>query len=104
MGDQGFRVDPEALRAYGAVIEAQAERIGQIRSALAGVPLSSDDFGKLPGSGELHDSYQEHATAEQQNFADLVELLDGTAEGLRHSAANYEEHELETAAVYGGAQ
>jgi len=103
MGD-GFRVEPEALRAYSAVVEAQAEQIEQIRSVLASVQLSSDDFGKLPGSGELYGSYEEHAMTEQQNFADLIELLNGTVEGLRYSAESYDEHESDTAAVYGGAQ
>ncbi|GLW56677.1 WXG100 family type VII secretion target [Kitasatospora phosalacinea] len=102
MGDTGFRVEPEALTAYAAVLDAQAERIGQIRSALAGVRLSSEDFGKLPGSGELHDSYQEHADAEQENFADLIELLDATGEGLRATVDNYETNEQDTAEVYGG--
>ncbi|RKE21395.1 WXG100 family type VII secretion target [Streptomyces sp. TLI_171] len=104
MGDTGFRVEPEVLTAYGSVIEAQAERIAQIRSALAAVQLSSDDFGKLPGSGELYDAYREHAEAEQQNFADLIELLSGTADGLQHTVDSYEGTERETAAVYGDAR
>ncbi|MFJ4681175.1 MULTISPECIES: hypothetical protein [unclassified Kitasatospora] len=104
MGDTGFRVEPEALTGYAAVLDAQAERIAQIRSALAGVQLSSEAFGKLPGSGELHGSYQEHAEAEQENFADLLDLLDGTAEGVRFAVDNYESNEHETAAVYGGGQ
>ncbi|WP_282202652.1 hypothetical protein [Kitasatospora fiedleri] len=104
MGDTGFRVEPEALTGYAAVLDAQAERIAQIRSALAGVQLSSEAFGKLPGSGELYGSYQEHAEAEQENFADLLDLLDGTAEGVRFAVDNYESNEHETAAVYGGGQ
>ncbi|MFB7945180.1 WXG100 family type VII secretion target [Kitasatospora phosalacinea] len=102
MGDTGFRVEPEALTAYAAVLDAQAERIGQIRAALAGVRLASGDFGKLPGSGELYDSYQEHTDAEQENFADLIDLLDATGGGLRATVDNYETNEQDTAEAYGG--
>ncbi|MEV7217102.1 hypothetical protein AB0O31_28920 [Kitasatospora cineracea] len=102
MGDTGFRVEPEVLTGYASVLDTQAERIAQIRSALAGVQLSSEAFGKLPGSGELHGSYQEHAEAEQENFADLIELLDATGEGVRFTVDNYESNEQDTAEVYGG--
>ncbi|MDR3035818.1 MAG: hypothetical protein LBV78_22430 [Kitasatospora sp.] len=102
MGDTGFRVEPEVLTGYASVLDTQAERIAQIRAALAGVQLSSEAFGKLPGSGELHGSYQEHAEAEQENFADLIELLDATGEGVRFTVDNYESNEQDTAEVYGG--
>ncbi|WP_344447416.1 hypothetical protein, partial [Kitasatospora nipponensis] len=85
MGEQGFRVEPGALRAYAALIDAQAERIAEIQSRLASVPLNSNDFGKLPDAQNLFEAYQEHAEAEQQNFADLREVLTGSAEGLQHS-------------------
>ncbi|MEV4556388.1 hypothetical protein AB0K51_05240 [Kitasatospora sp. NPDC049285] len=71
MGDQGFRVQPEQLEAYGRLIADQSARIDAVRSRLAGVPLASSDFGKLPGSDELFQAYQEHARAEEQNFGDL---------------------------------
>ncbi|WP_405011394.1 WXG100 family type VII secretion target [Kitasatospora sp. NBC_01539] len=102
MGEHGFRVQPEALRAYAAVIRGQAEQITQIRSRLASVRLTSTDFGKLPGSQDLFGAYQEHAEAEQQNFADLQDILLDTADGLRFSAENYEEHEAAVADGYGG--
>ncbi|WP_354642499.1 WXG100 family type VII secretion target [Kitasatospora camelliae] len=102
MGEQGFRVDPAALKAYSRVLEDQAQQIASIRSVLGSVTLASDDFGKLPNSGELYAAYQEHADADQENFTDLIEILQATAEGLEHSAAAYEDQDHVVAAVYGG--
>ncbi|WP_405019329.1 type VII secretion target [Kitasatospora sp. NBC_00070] len=102
MGEQGFRVEPGALRAYAALVEAQAERIAEIQSRLASVTLNSNDFGMLPDAQNLYEAYEEHAEVEQQNFADLGELLTDTAEGLQHSADNYESHDTAIASVYGG--
>ncbi|BFV57103.1 hypothetical protein KCMC57_up22070 [Kitasatospora sp. CMC57] len=102
MGEQGFRVQPEALRSYGRLIQAQSEQIAQIRSSLASVSLASDDFGKLPNAQNLFQAYEEHAQAEQQNFADLIEILGDTAQGLDYSASNYESQDSAVEAVYGG--
>ena len=102
MGDQGFRVEPAALREYARIVQEQAERIAQIRSALGTVALGPDDFGKLPNAHNLYEACEEHAEAEQQNLADLAEILGNTTDGLEYSAANYEAHEHDVAAVYGG--
>ncbi|MFJ9521581.1 type VII secretion target [Kitasatospora sp. NPDC101801] len=102
MGEQGFRVEPGALRTYAELVDAQAERIAQIQARLAAVTLNSNDFGKLPDAQNLFEAYQEHAEAEQQNLVDLQEVLTGTAEGLQHSADNYAGQDGAIASVYGG--
>ncbi|MFC8719842.1 WXG100 family type VII secretion target [Kitasatospora sp. NPDC057198] len=97
MGEQGFHVQPEQLEQYGRLIHEQIARVEAVRSRLAGFPLAPEDFGKLPGSGELHAEYLEHAQAEEQNFADLAALLDGAGEALQGVAANYRDADGELA-------
>jgi hypothetical protein len=86
MGEAGFQVHPEALDGYRTAIEQQREQISAIRAKLASVALSSDAFGHLPGAQQLYQAYEEHATAEQRNFGDLLEALHGVAHGLQMSA------------------
>lgn len=102
MGDQGYRVEPGAITQYAALIDAQAERIAEIRSRLSSVSLNANDFGKLPNAQDLFDAYQEHAEAEQKNFADLLEIMADTAEGLNDTADNYATTDSDIASVYGG--
>ncbi|MGW1162081.1 hypothetical protein ACWD5Q_09685 [Streptomyces sp. NPDC002513] len=104
MGGQGFRVHPGALKSYDQVIQAQAEQIARIRPRVASVPLSSNDFGKLPNAQNLYEAYQEHVQAEQGNFADLLEILRDTGEGLQDSAMNYERQDVHIEASFGGGQ
>jgi hypothetical protein len=104
MGDQGFRVHPGALRSYDKVIQAQVEEIARIWPRLESMPLSSDDFGKLPNAHNLYEAYQEHVQAEQGNFADLLEILRDTCEGLQKSAMNYESQDVHIEASFGGGQ
>ncbi|MEU6147578.1 hypothetical protein ABZ848_45425 [Streptomyces sp. NPDC047081] len=104
MGEQGFRVHPDALKSYDKVIREQAEQIARIWPKLASVPLSSDDFGKLPNAHNLYEAYHEHVQAEQDNFADLLEILADTCDGLQHSATNYESHDIHIGASFGGGQ
>ncbi|MFF0298058.1 hypothetical protein ACFYS8_35230 [Kitasatospora sp. NPDC004615] len=73
-----------------------------MRSRLAGFPLAPEDFGKLPGSGSLHQAYLEHAQAEGQNFTDLTELLDGAGEALHGVAGHYRDTDEELAVGLGG--
>jgi hypothetical protein len=102
MGDQGFRVHPEALEKYNALIEQQREQISDIRSRLNAVSIPSDAFGHLPGAQQLYQAYQEHAHAEQQNFGDLLDALHGVGHGLQISAQNYRVQEQELEAGFGG--
>jgi len=102
MTDQGFRVVPGALRSYGKDIQDQGEQIAQIRSRLASVPLSANDFGELPNARNLYEAYHEHVQAEQDNFADLLEILRDTCEGLQDSAMNYESQDVHIEASFGG--
>ncbi|MBK3644356.1 hypothetical protein [Streptomyces sp. MBT33] len=104
MGDQGFRVHPDALKSYDKVIQTQAEQIARIWPKLAAVPLSSDDFGKLPNAHNLYEAYREHVQAEQHNFEDLLEILGDTCDGLQFSASNYESQDVHTSASFGGGQ
>ncbi|MGW1751526.1 hypothetical protein ACWCRD_39175 [Streptomyces sp. NPDC002092] len=104
VGDEGFRVHPDALKSYDKVIQEQAEQIERIWPKLAAVPLSSDDFGKLPNAHNLYQAYHEHVEAEQHNFADLLEILRGTGEGLQNSATNYESQDHHIDASFGGGQ
>lgn len=64
--------------------------------------MSSDAFGHLPGAQQLFEAYQKHATAEQQNFTDLLEALEGMANGLHASAQNYRAQEDELETGFGG--
>lgn len=68
------------------------------------MPLSSDVFGKLPNAHNLYEAYHEHVEAERDNFADLLELLRGTGEGLQNSATNYENQDDHINASFGGGQ
>ncbi|MFI7404695.1 hypothetical protein ACIBW9_30165 [Streptomyces sp. NPDC049541] len=104
VGDEGFRVHPDALKAYDKVIEDQIEQIARIWPKLAAVPLSSDDFGKLPNAHNLYEAYHEHVEAEQHNFADLLEILRHTGDGLQNSATNYESQDHHIDASFGGGQ
>ena len=104
MGDQGFRVHPGALRSYDKVVQAQAEQIARIWPRLESVPLSSGDFGKLPNAHNLYEAYREHVAAERDNFADLLEILRDTSEGLQDSAMNYESQDVHIEASFGGGQ
>ncbi|MGV9245439.1 hypothetical protein [Streptomyces sp. NPDC003710] len=104
MGDQGFRVHPGALRSYDKVVQAQAEQIARIWPRLESVPLSSSDFGKLPNAHNLYEAYREHVEAERDNFADLLEILRDTSEGLQDSAMNYESQDVHIEASFGGGQ
>ncbi|MFD8483419.1 WXG100 family type VII secretion target [Kitasatospora sp. NPDC059673] len=102
MGEQGFQVHPEQLEGYGQLIREQVARVEAVRSRLAAVPLVSRDFGKLPDADELYEAYREHAQAEEQNFGDLAELLDGAGEALQSVAGNYRDLDHEIAAGLGG--
>ncbi|MFF3908459.1 hypothetical protein ACFYZJ_21300 [Streptomyces sp. NPDC001848] len=104
VGDQGFRVHPGALKSYDKVIQAQAELITRIWSRMESVPLSSTDFGKLPNAQNLYEAYREHVQAEQENFADLLEILRDTCEGLQDTAMNYESQDVHIQASFGGGQ
>ncbi|MFI9645030.1 hypothetical protein ACIHAA_01840 [Streptomyces sp. NPDC052040] len=102
--EQGFRVHPGALTSYEQVIQDQTDQLAQIWPRLESVPLSSEDFGKLPDAHNLYEAYQEHVQAERENFADLLELLHDTCEGLRTTAANYESQDAHIEASFGGGQ
>jgi hypothetical protein len=102
--EQGFRVHPAALRSYDKVIQEQSEQIARIWSRVESVPLSSDDFGKLPNAHNLYEAYQEHVQAERNNFADLLALLRDTGQGLEDSAANYESQDAHIEASFRGGQ
>lgn len=104
MGDQGFRVRPGALKSYGEVVQTQTEHIARIWPRLESVPLSSNDFGKLPNAHNLYEAYHEHVQAERDNFADLLEILRDTCEGLQDSAMNYESQDVSIEASFGGGQ
>jgi hypothetical protein len=100
MGDTGFQVHPEGIDRYHTVIQHQHEQISAIRAKLASVSLSSDAFGHLPDAQELYQAYAEHATAEQQNFGDLLEALQGTSDGLQATAQSYRDQEAQTEADF----
>ncbi|GAA4851045.1 hypothetical protein [Kitasatospora terrestris] len=102
MSEPDFRVRPEALDRYAALIQQQREQLARIQSVLAGVEVPGGAFGHLPDSDELHEGYNEHATGEQQNLSDLMEVLDFAAEGLQDSAANYRETEDGIHTMVGG--
>ena len=104
VGGEGFRVHPDALKSYDKAIQGQMEQIARIWPQLAAVPLSSDDFGKLPNAHNLYEAYHEHVQAERDNFADLLKLLRDTGEGLQASATNYESQDAHVDAVFGGGQ
>lgn len=102
MGDSGFSTDPDALTAYGRIITDQRAEIARIQSKLASVQLASDAFGHLPDAQNLYSAYREHADAEQQNLADLCEVLDHAAQGLEVTARNYRDQDEDIAASFGG--
>lgn len=102
MGEPGFRVHPDALTRYATVIDAQREEISYVRSKLAAVSVPSDAFGHLPDAQLLYQAYHEHAEAEQQNLADLLEALKATVHGLTISAEAYRDHEHQLESGFGG--
>ncbi|AUG77980.1 hypothetical protein CFP65_3176 [Kitasatospora sp. MMS16-BH015] len=104
MGGQGFRVQPEALGRYASVVGEQNGQLGQARSAVAGIALSGSAFGHLPNAAHLHQMYNQHAEANGQNLADLIEALGMTAEGLNATVDSYAQHDQELAAGLGGGQ
>ncbi|TSB32641.1 hypothetical protein OG422_27615 [Streptomyces sp. NBC_01525] len=99
---EGFRTDPDAIFRYASHTDRQKEEVPRIGRALEHVEIPSGAFGKLPESDELHTSYNEHATAAQQNIHDLAELLQGVAEGLRATAGSYVQTEYAQQQSFGG--
>ncbi|MFF9479697.1 hypothetical protein [Streptomyces sp. NPDC014733] len=97
-----FRTDPDTLFHYASHTERQKEEVPRIGRALEHVEIPSGAFGKLPESDELHSSYNEHATAAQQNIHDLADLLQGVAEGLRATAGGYVQTEYAQQQTFGG--
>lgn len=102
MGQQGFRVRPEALDAFVSLIEQQGEHLAAVQSKLTSVPVPPDAFGHLPAARQLYRAYQEHAGAERQNLGALREALEGIVHGLAVSAANYRAHEDRAASGFPG--
>ncbi|GAA1244501.1 hypothetical protein GCM10009665_39160 [Kitasatospora nipponensis] len=76
--------------------------LAQVRTALAAVQVPAGAFGHLPDSDQLHTAYNEHATAEQQNLTDLMDLLSYAATGLHSTAGNYRTNESDLQASLGG--
>ncbi|MFD7104904.1 hypothetical protein [Streptomyces celluloflavus] len=99
---QGFQTNPDALFSCASATEQQQEAIPRIALALAHVEIPSGAFGKLPESDELHTSYNEHATAAQQNIHDLTDILQSAAESLRAMAGAYVANEYALQEGFGG--
>ncbi|MCU7826138.1 hypothetical protein [Kitasatospora sp. DSM 101779] len=95
MSEPDFRVRPDALQRYAALVEQQNARLAAVRDTLAGVEVPAGAFGHLPDSEELRDGHHEHAQAEQDNLADLMEVLDHVSGGLEACAADYRDSEDE---------
>ncbi|MFF7414808.1 hypothetical protein [Streptomyces lydicus] len=98
----GFQTNPDAMFSYASGTERLREEVPRIARALEHVEIPSGAFGKLPESDELHSSYNEHATAAQQNIHDIAELLQGAAEALRAMAGSYVANEYATQEGFGG--
>lgn len=103
MGD-GFRVDPEAITRYASTTSDQYQELDWIQSSVADITISSSAFGHLPNAQNLAQTYQTYAQAARKNLADLSQALQSTGQGLNATAQNYEEHERETGASFGGGQ
>jgi hypothetical protein len=99
-----FLVAPAALVTYGSTAVEQYEVLSQAKNALAQVQIPSGSFGKLPESDSLHSSYNDHATADQQNISDLMDCLQYIGEALAATAVNYLENEGDLAGLFGGGQ
>ncbi|PBC70909.1 PE family protein [Streptomyces sp. TLI_235] len=102
MSEPDFRVRPDALQRYAALVEQQSARLAAVQGALAGVEVPAGAFGHLPDSEELREGYFEHAQAEQENLADLMEVLDHVSGGLQESASAYRDSEDEIGRGVGG--
>ncbi|AOP46188.1 hypothetical protein [Streptomyces lydicus] len=98
----GFQTNPDAMFSCASGTERLREEVPRIARALEHVEIPSGAFGKLPESDELHSSYNEHATAAQQNIHDIAELLQGAAESLRAMAGGYVANEYATQEGFGG--
>lgn len=104
MGDTGFQVHPEAIDRYASVVAEEVGQLEQVQSRISGISLSADAFGKLPDAGQLVQQYTEHADDARKNLADLIDVLNSTAEALKSTAQNYVQHEQELGATLGGGQ
>ncbi|MFF7632078.1 hypothetical protein ACFZB9_02840 [Kitasatospora sp. NPDC008050] len=98
------QVEPDALVAYGQLIDQQYSELSQIQATLAQVQIPDGAFGKLPDSAGLLDAYTGHADAEQQNCSDLMDCLDYATSGLQTTAGNYAGTDADMAGMFGGAQ
>ncbi|MGP8302282.1 hypothetical protein ACTPOK_31045 [Streptomyces inhibens] len=99
---QGFQTNPDAIFHCASGTEQHQEAVPRIARALEHVEIPSGAFGKLPESDELHTSYNEHATAAQQNIHDITELLQSAAESLRAMAGAYVANEYALQEGFGG--
>ncbi|GAA1123170.1 MULTISPECIES: hypothetical protein [Kitasatospora] len=102
MSEPDFRVRPDALHRYAALVEQQNARLAAARDTLAGVEVPAGAFGHLPDSEELRDGYHDHAQAEQDNLADLMDVLAHVTDGLEANAADYRDGEDEVGRGVGG--
>jgi hypothetical protein len=99
---QGFDVQSEALRRYGAAAEDAADRVEAIRRRNAGLTLSQGTFGRLPESDNLTSDYDTQMEESADDLASAAETLLSIADGIRRSAENYDTNEDEQARGFGG--
>ncbi|MBO0801634.1 MAG: WXG100 family type VII secretion target [Nocardiopsaceae bacterium] len=66
----------------------------RIRSALAGVHLNGDSFGKLPEAGDLYRAYTQHADEVREIVAQLPGQITQVAQSLHDTASSY--HDLDS--------
>lgn len=93
MASAGYVVHWDAVKAYATVVTEQETSLSQVNSALKGVHLQPDSFGKLPEANDLYQAYTQHADECLEITAKLPQQIGQVGEGLNDTAQAYAQAE-----------
>ncbi|HEY8373049.1 MAG TPA: hypothetical protein VIL00_09930 [Pseudonocardiaceae bacterium] len=100
MGEQGFRVDEEALASYAHQAPGLAQELSQVGgdALSSAVSVPADCFGRLGQEIGLHAAFHQAAQATVDAVTAAADGLGGLGRAVADSLAGYQRQDADTAA------
>ena len=85
-----FKVQPTELQSASETFDQLGSALDALSDSLASVPISSGDFGRLPGQGGLAAAYESGRQQCEEGLHESARSAQGLSKGLATTGKLYE--------------